>query len=271
MWFDGVRQPDTLYVASVSRGKDSTAMLRAIQLMGWPLDAIYSVDIWFDDDTPAELPPMVAFKAEWDAKCLEWFGVPVTRLCATKRERERVQTPETVTHERRTQAISTAGAETDNLEERSSASQCNAEAGARSSNTSKLTYVDIFYRKVSPERGREDCPSDVSHKSRGTGATRTSNARPLRLPDYEPQPRKMVYRPQNSANIIKGFPWRKGAWCQDRLKGNNLDRVFFRAPGQGAENKYCPLHWNCRRRAGAHSAPYAEERQGYATCPDRMG
>lgn len=88
MIFDGVRKPDTLYVASVSRGKDSTAMLRAIQLMGWPLDMIVSVDIWFDEDTPAELPPMVKFKDEWDEKCLKTFGIPVTRLCATKRERE---------------------------------------------------------------------------------------------------------------------------------------------------------------------------------------
>jgi hypothetical protein len=85
MWFDGERQPNTLYVASVSRGKDSTAMLRAIQLMGWPLDMIASVDIWATDDIPAELPPMVAFKDEWDAKCLEQFGVPVTRLCATRK------------------------------------------------------------------------------------------------------------------------------------------------------------------------------------------
>lgn len=86
MWFDGQRQPNTIYVANTSRGKDSTAMLRAIQLMGWPLDMICSVDIWFDDDTPAELPPMVAFKDEYDRKVLDWFGVPVTRLCATKRE-----------------------------------------------------------------------------------------------------------------------------------------------------------------------------------------
>lgn len=56
MWFDGVRQPDTVYVASVSRGKDSTAMLRAIQLMGWPLDMIASVDIWATDEIPAGLP-----------------------------------------------------------------------------------------------------------------------------------------------------------------------------------------------------------------------
>ena len=85
MWFDGIRQPNTLYVASVSRGKDSTAMLRAIQLMGWPLDMIVAVDIWATDTIPAELPPMVAFKDEWDRKCFERFGVPVTRICATKK------------------------------------------------------------------------------------------------------------------------------------------------------------------------------------------
>ena len=85
MWFDGNRQPNTVYVASTSRGKDSTAMLRAIQLMGWPLDMIVSVDIWFDDETPAELPPMVKFKNEYDQKVLEQFGVPVTRLCSHKR------------------------------------------------------------------------------------------------------------------------------------------------------------------------------------------
>lgn len=87
MWFDGIRQPNTLYVANTSRGKDSTAMLRAIQLMGWPLDMICSVDVWATDTIPAELPPMVAFKDEYDRKVLEWLGIPVTRLCATKRER----------------------------------------------------------------------------------------------------------------------------------------------------------------------------------------
>lgn len=84
MVFDGERQPNTIYAASVSRGKDSTAMLLAIEELGWPLDAIYAVDIWATDDIPAELPPMVAFKDEWDRKCLERFGVPVTRLCAMR-------------------------------------------------------------------------------------------------------------------------------------------------------------------------------------------
>ena len=84
MWFDGIRQPNTIYAASVSRGKDSTAMLLAIEELGFPLDAIYAVDIWATQDIPAELPPMVAFKNEWDKKCLERFGIPVTRLCAMR-------------------------------------------------------------------------------------------------------------------------------------------------------------------------------------------
>lgn len=90
MWFDGIRQPNTIYVASVSRGKDSTAMLRAIQLLGFPLDVVCSCDIWFDDDTPAELPPMVDFKNKWDNRCLEEFGIPVTRVCATNQNGEKL-------------------------------------------------------------------------------------------------------------------------------------------------------------------------------------
>lgn len=86
MWFDGIRQPNTLYIANTSRGKDSTAMLRAIELMGWPLDMICAVDIWATQDIPAELPPLVAFKDDYDRKVFDWFGIPVTRLCATKRE-----------------------------------------------------------------------------------------------------------------------------------------------------------------------------------------
>lgn len=140
MWFDGVRQPNTLYIASVSRGKDSTAMLRAIQLMGWPLDGIVSVDVWFDDDTPAELPPMVAFKDEWDKKCLEAFGIPVTRVCATKRERETEKPQATVT------------SSTESEQQESSSEQYGdfhkiTALGARKSSMNKLTYTEIFYRK----------------------------------------------------------------------------------------------------------------------------
>ena len=173
MWFDGIRQPDTLYVANTSRGKDSTAMLRAIQLMGWPLDMIVSVDIWATQDIPAELPPMVAFKDEYDRKVLEWFGVPVTRLCATKRERERTASvcP--------TRTCSTGNLEQGNSQELSRGSLSHEDLGANISSLKKLTYEDIFYRKVSPKRERD-----------------------LR----------------RGGRTIYGFPQINGTWCNSNLK-----------------------------------------------------
>ena len=193
MWFDGIRQPNTIYVASVSRGKDSTAMLRAIQLMGWPLDAIYSVDIWATQDIPAELPPMVAFKEEWDKKVLEWFGVPVTRLCAMK-------------------------------------------------DGKKVSYNDIFYRKISPKRERErerestavavyaEIPQySDSHLSEAAGANRTSNNRHSRFPKYS---MPLVYgRTQESR--IYGFQIQKGNWCTSYLKRGAFT-LFLSRRGQGA-------------------------------------
>jgi len=163
MWFDGIRQPNTLYVASVSRGKDSTAMLRAIQLLGFPLDMVVSVDIWATDTIPAELPAMVEFKETWDKRCLDNFGVPVTRLCAQK-------------------------------------------------DGKKLTYNDIFYRKVSAERERERESTHGSNESeiskstvsqRGTehGATRIS---------------------KSIQWGIYGFPMRGGNWCTSMLKTGNI-------------------------------------------------
>ena len=255
MWFDGQRQPNTLYVANTSRGKDSTAMLRAIQLMGWPLDMICSVDIWFDEDTPAELPPMVEFKNEYDRKILDWFGVPVTRLCATKRsqtvnverERESQSQTESVTHNAsHTAECSMTGCHQEAvLKERSEDSRCVEEAGARSSRPTKLTYCDIFYRRLKPrERERERrrgtsrgfpivrgtwCNSDLKRSAlqdfrlrallvaEWDGVQENSRRPYYGIPDFG-QSRKLVYTPQ--ADPIKGFPWRKGAWCQDRLKGN---------------------------------------------------
>ena len=135
---------------------------------------IVSVDIWATQDIPAELPPMVAFKDEYDRKVLEWFGVPVTRLCATKRERERAASvcP--------TQTCSTENLERGNSQELSRGSLSQEALGANISNLKKLTYEDIFYRKVSPKRERE---------------------------------RLAAQRPD-----IYGFPQINGIWCNSDLK-----------------------------------------------------
>lgn len=198
MWFDGVRKPNTVYVASTSRGKDSTAMLRAIQLMGWPLDMIVSVDIWFDDETPAELPPMVKFKNEYDEKVLETFGIPVTRLCARKRsqdvhvEREResgsasriaaCSTPSLIQN-----ASATTSRDSQTLRAASGASSSRLRTAVMTS--TKQTYCKLFYR----------------HKRNG---------------------------------ITYGFPFLRGSWCNSDLKMAALtdrniqeSRNFQRCPG----------------------------------------
>lgn len=90
MWFDGIRQPNTLYVLDSSRGKDSTACLRAIKILGWPLDAVICADMWATKDIPAARPEMVAYQDEWDATCEALFGVPVLKPYAKKPNGEKL-------------------------------------------------------------------------------------------------------------------------------------------------------------------------------------
>ena len=187
MWFDGQRQPDTVYVANISRGKDSTAMLRAIQILGFPLDMIVAVDIWATKDIPAELPPMVAFKDEYDKKCLERFGIPVTRLCAQKPRSQNVKV-ERERAEQHTLICSIPNAQQSNMEITSTDSRVqSADVGARNSKQNMLTYEDIFYRTITPQNARK---------------------RKQMLDSTPPR--------------IYGFPQIKGIWCQASLKRSAL-------------------------------------------------
>ncbi len=54
------------YVLSLSYGKDSLACLGAIEQLGWPLDRIVHAEVWATDTIPADLPPMLEFKAKAD-------------------------------------------------------------------------------------------------------------------------------------------------------------------------------------------------------------
>lgn len=73
---------ETKSIAHVSRGKDSTAMLEAIRILGYPLDGIVVTEIWFDDETPAQYPDIVKFNDYWDSKVEQMYGIPVTKICA---------------------------------------------------------------------------------------------------------------------------------------------------------------------------------------------
>lgn len=54
------------HILSLSYGKDSLACLGAIEQLGWPLDRIVHAEVWATDTIPADLPPMVEFKATAD-------------------------------------------------------------------------------------------------------------------------------------------------------------------------------------------------------------
>ena len=59
------------------------ACLGAIEILGWPLDRIVTADVWATDTIPADLPPMVEFKAHADAIIKERWGIEVEHFCST--------------------------------------------------------------------------------------------------------------------------------------------------------------------------------------------
>ena len=68
------------YVASLSFGKDSMAMLIKIKELGLPLDEVIYVDIMFDDDTSGETPEMASFITKAEKILKEKFNIEVTHL-----------------------------------------------------------------------------------------------------------------------------------------------------------------------------------------------
>ena len=78
------RQHNTEYILSLSYGKDSIACLFAIEQLGWPLDRIVHAEVWATDTIPADLPPMVEFKAKADAIIKGRWGVEVEHVCAMR-------------------------------------------------------------------------------------------------------------------------------------------------------------------------------------------
>ena len=69
---------------SLSYGKDSLACLGAIEKLGWPLDRIVHAEVWATDTIPADLPPMVEFKAKADEIIKKRWGIEVEHLRAKR-------------------------------------------------------------------------------------------------------------------------------------------------------------------------------------------
>lgn len=65
------------HILSLSYGKDSLACLGAIEELGWSLDRIVHAEVWATETIPADLPPMVEFKAKADKIIKERWGIEV--------------------------------------------------------------------------------------------------------------------------------------------------------------------------------------------------
>lgn len=72
------------HILSLSYGKDSLACLGAIEALGWPLDRIVHAEVWATDTIPADLPPMVEFKAKADKIIKERWGIQVEHIRSQK-------------------------------------------------------------------------------------------------------------------------------------------------------------------------------------------
>ena len=83
------------HILSLSYGKDSLACLGAIEQLGWPLDRIVHAEIWATDTIPADLPPMVEFKAKADKIIKERWGIEVEHTRAKRTYEERFYTVRT--------------------------------------------------------------------------------------------------------------------------------------------------------------------------------
>ncbi len=72
------------YILSLSYGKDSLACLGAIEALGWPLNRIIHAAVWATDTIPADLPPMVEFKAHADKIIKDRWGITVKHIKAKR-------------------------------------------------------------------------------------------------------------------------------------------------------------------------------------------
>lgn len=190
------------YVLSLSYGKDSLACLGAIEQLGLPLTRIIHAEVWATDTIPADLPPMMEFKAKADRIIKERWGIEVEHVCATRKvssqtinvERERESKTQNCDVLKHTKANSTLHISTNAINSLNTYTKTeftdfhsDAEVGAIQglkleclTVTQKeiLTYEKCFYHKYAKSK----------------------------------DPKKN--------GLILGFPITKGNWCTSQLKIN---------------------------------------------------
>ena len=206
------------YVLSLSYGKDSLACIFAIKALGWPLDRIIHAEVWATDTIPADLPPMVEFKAKADEIIYELTGIRVEHLCATRNG-------EKLTYEKMFYHIP------------------KRKPGGKFSEGSSAGFP---YTKGAwcNDRLKTNPLDAVSGNGGGTISgfpfTIGSWCKKLKDGSYPRLPHQggaMVYQRPQTQSIIKGFPLTTGVGYCKKLK----NRVFQKLPCTRSENKYCAV------------------------------
>ena len=87
MWYNLIsdeQRQNTEFIYNLSYGKDSMAGLHVtIDILGIPVSRIVHAEVWATDTIPADLPPMVEFKAKADAYIKKRWGLTVEHIFAT--------------------------------------------------------------------------------------------------------------------------------------------------------------------------------------------
>lgn len=155
MWYNMISDEDrgnTEFIYNLSYGKDSFAGLHVtIDILGIPVHRIVHAEVWATDTIPADLPPMVEFKAKADAYIKARWGLTVEHVYATKGGAGDPSNP---------RSSNCIGEE--NTSANSGDSRCSEGRGAKigsngvSSIREKLTYEKLFYHvpeRKNPNRG----------------------------------------------------------------------------------------------------------------------
>lgn len=94
---------------SISYGKNSLACLGACEHLGWKINRIVHAELWATESIPAELPPMIEFKAKVDKFIEARYGIKVEHLCARYKDGSKV------TYEREFYRVITKGGREGNI------------------------------------------------------------------------------------------------------------------------------------------------------------
>lgn len=202
---------NTEFIYNLSYGKDSMAGLHVtIDILGIPVSRIVHAEVWATDTIPADLPPMVEFKAKADAYIKERWGLTVEHVYATRGGAGD-------SSKQRSSNCMSEGNTSDNSVD----SRCSEGRGAKTGSNGapsigeKLTYEKLFYHV--PERKKTS-----KFAGGGTGIPLAQNAMVQRTSQGTSpaifHTRSGVGARSSNDSAIRGFPIIKGNWCTSDLK-----------------------------------------------------